>query len=26
VLRLGQYGADPAASPQAGQCRPDPTL
>jgi prepilin-type N-terminal cleavage/methylation domain-containing protein len=26
VLRLGQYGADPAGSPQAGQCRPDPTL
>jgi hypothetical protein len=26
VLRLGQYGADPAGSPQANQCRPDPTL
>jgi len=26
VLRLGQYGADPAGSPQANQCQPDPTL
>lgn len=26
VLRLGRYGAQPGGSPQASQCRPDPTL
>jgi hypothetical protein len=26
VLRLGQYGAETGGAPQAGQCRPDPTL
>jgi type II secretory pathway pseudopilin PulG len=26
VLRKGLYGAEPGGAPQAGQCRPDPTL